>query len=124
MLVKQEFDAVEQCVEHYLRSVGIRSSTKAYQYLRFALLQMQLGTPFEHSIWELTSIYFCQGRRNVLSCVRRELSNAFRHDPEAFSKRTGGELLEPPPSADEFLHLATWQISQTKKRAEVLQSHD
>lgn len=122
--MKQQFDTIEQCVERYLRSVGVRPSTKAYQYLRFAMLQMQLGTPFENSIWGLTAIYFAQRKKNVLSCIRRELASAFRRDPGAFSKWTCGELLEAPPSTDAFLHLAAWRISQAKDRAEGAQRYD
>lgn len=61
--------------------MGIRPSSKAYQYLLFALTQLQCGTPFQNSIWELTAIHFGQKRENVLACVRREIAHAFRMAP-------------------------------------------
>ena len=64
--------------------MGIRPSSKAYQYLLFALTQLQCGTPFQNSIWELTAIHFGQKRENVLACVRREIAQCFPYGTGSF----------------------------------------
>lgn len=90
----------------YLRNIGIKPSVKAYQYLTFALVQLQQGTPFRESIWELTAIYFNQSRKNVLACVRREITRSFAEDPARFASCIGEDPLKSPPSTSEFLQLS------------------
>ena len=72
--MKQRSEVAADRAASYLREMGIRPSSKAYQYLLFALTQLQCGTPFQNSIWELTAIHFGQKRENVLACVRREIA--------------------------------------------------
>lgn len=74
--MKQRSEVAADRAASYLREMGIRPSSKAYQYLLFALTQLQCGTPFQNSIWELTAIHFGQKRENVLACVRREIAHA------------------------------------------------
>ena len=82
MTMKQRSEVAADRAASYLREMGIRPSSKAYQYLLFALTQLQCGTPFQNSIWELTAIHFGQKRENVLACVRREIAHAFRMAPD------------------------------------------
>lgn len=100
----------------YLRNIGIRPSAKAYQYLTFALTQLQQGTPFRESIWELTAIHFDQPCKNVLACVRRELSRSFAEDPARFASCIREDALKSPPSTSEFLRLSFRIIGQYPKR--------
>jgi len=95
-------ESASEQVALYLQSLGIRPSTKAYQYLLFALTQLQQGTPFQNTIWDLTSIHFSQKRKNVLSCVRRELSRAYKQEPKRFFYE--GDFIYPAKT-DEFLRL-------------------
>lgn len=60
--MKQRSEVAADRAASYLREMGIRPSSKAYQYLLFALTQLQCGTPFQNSIWELTAIHFGQKR--------------------------------------------------------------
>lgn len=90
----------------YLRNIGIKPSVKAYQYLTFALVQLQQGTPFRESIWDLTAIHFNQSRKNVLACVRREITRSFAEDPARFASCIGEDPLKSPPSTSEFLQLS------------------
>ena len=62
--MKQRSEVAADRAASYLREMGIRPSSKAYQYLLFALTQLQCGTPFQNSIWELTAIHFGQKREN------------------------------------------------------------
>ena len=94
----------------YLQHVGIRPSTKAYQYLLFALTQQQQNAPFQNTIWELTAIYFGQTQKNVLACVRREISHAFRMAPARFSDKSGIVPVRPPKST-EFLRIGLYTIN-------------
>lgn len=102
---QQAHNQIEQ-IGLYLRNIGIRPSVKAYQYLTFALVQLQQGTPFRESIWELTAIHFNQSRKNVLACVRREITRSFAEDPARFAYYFGEEPLKNPPSASRFLQLS------------------
>lgn len=102
---QQAHNQIEQ-IGLYLRNIGIRPSVKAYQYLTFALAQLQQGTPFRESIWELTAIHFNQLRKNVLACVRREITRSFAEDPARFAYYFGEEPLKNPPSASRFLQLS------------------
>lgn len=106
---------IEQ-IELYLQNIGIRPSAKAYQYLTFALTQLQQGTPFRESIWELTAIHFDQPCKNVLACVRRELSRSFAEDPARFASCIREDALKSPPSTSEFLRLSFRIIGQYPKR--------
>ena len=72
--MKQRSEVAADRAASYLREMGIRPSSKAYQYLLFALTQLQCGTPFQNSIWELTAIHFGQKRENVLSVWHRIVS--------------------------------------------------
>ena len=49
--MKQRSEVAADRAASYLREMGIRPSSKAYQYLLFALTQLQCGTPFQNSIW-------------------------------------------------------------------------
>lgn len=102
---QQAHNQIEQ-IGLYLRNIGIRPSVKAYQYLTFALAQLQQRTPFRESIWELTAIHFNQSRKNVLACVRREITRSFAEDPARFAYYFGEEPLKNPPSTSEFLQLS------------------
>ena len=102
---QQAYNQIEQ-IGLYLRNIGIRSSVKADQYLTFALAQLQQGTPFRESIWELTAIHFNQSRKNVLACVRREIIRSFAEDPARFASCIGEDPLKRPPSTSEFLQLS------------------
>ena len=92
MTMKQRSEVAADRAASYLREMGIRPSSKAYQYLLFALTQLQCGTPFQNSIWELTAIHFGQKRENVLACVRREIAHAFRMAPDRFSNERVGDV--------------------------------
>ena len=50
MTMKQRSEVAADRAASYLREMGIRPSSKAYQYLLFALTQSQCGTPFQNSI--------------------------------------------------------------------------
>lgn len=89
--MKQRSEVAADRAASYLREMGIRPSSKAYQYLLFALTQLQCGTPFQNSIWELTAIHFGQKRENVLACVRREIAHAFRMIGASGIRLSGGE---------------------------------
>ncbi len=95
----------------FLKQLGIRATRRAYSYLLFALTQMQQGSPFRDTIWELTAIYFHTTRKNVMACVRRELSQAFQKAPDAFKGLTENDDLTSPPRADAFLRLACLAVS-------------
>lgn len=102
-------------IELYLQNVGIRPSAKAYHYLTFALAQLLQGTPFRESIWELTAIHFDQPRKNVLACVRRELSRSFAEDPARFESCIREDAIKSPPSTSKFLRLSFRMINQYPK---------
>ena len=97
---------LKQHIEMYLREIGIRPTTKAYQYLLFALVQLQQDTPFKNSIWELTAIYFGQTRRNVLACVRREIRHAFAGKPYRSISYRGMGIMNFPSDLLGFLRLS------------------
>lgn len=102
-------------VSLYLQSVGMRPSTKGYQYLCFALTQLLQGTPFQNTIWAVTAIHFNQTRRNVLQCVRREIRNAFTKNPERFvEKQLKSSISNAPPKIDDFLWLSWASIVENK----------
>ena len=103
--MKQRSEVAADRAASYLREMGIRPSSKAYQYLLFALTQLQCGTPFQNSIWELTAIYFNQKRENVLACVRREISHAFHAAPARFSDERIDDVPARPPQSMDFLRL-------------------
>lgn len=94
---------------HYLQNLRIRPSTKGYQYLLFALTQLQNHTPFKNTIWDLTAIYFNQKRENVLACVRRELIHAYEQALSDFYY--GGDAI-PPSNPEEFLRVALASMAQ------------
>lgn len=102
-------------IELYLQNIGIRPSVKAYQYLTFALAQLQQGTPFRESIWELTAIHFNQSRKNALACVRREITRSFTKDPARFASCIGETPPKSPPSTSEFLQLSFRMIGLRSK---------
>lgn len=101
--------SASQQVAHYLQSLGVRPSTKAYQYLHFALTQLQQNTPFQNTIWELTAICFEQRRKNVLACIRRELSYAYAQEPKRFFY--DGDYIWPSNPAT-FLRLAVAAMNE------------
>ena len=105
--MKQRSEVAADRAASYLREMGIRPSSKAYQYLLFALTQLQCGTPFQNSIWELTAIHFGQKRENVLACVRREIAHAFR-----FSNERVGDVPARPPQSMAFLRLGLYMINR------------
>lgn len=96
----------------YLQGLGVRPSTKGYQYLLFALTQLQQNTPFKNTIWDLTAIYFGQKRKNVLACVRRELSHAYEQAPTLFFY-DGDFIRHSKP--EEFLRFAMVSMIQMLK---------
>lgn len=108
--MNQYSDTMTGQAASYLQHMGIRPASKAYQYLLFALTQLQCGTPFQNSIWELTAIYFGEKRENVLTCVRREISCAFRQEPARFSDENGVIPVRPPRNI-EFLRLGLYMIN-------------
>jgi len=111
MTMKQRSEVAADRAASYLREMGIRPSSKAYQYLLFALTQLQCGTPFQNSIWELTAIHFDQKRENVLACVRREISHAFHASPARFSDGCIGDVPARPPQSMDFLRLGLYEIN-------------
>ena len=106
----QNSDVAAERAASYLIKKGIRPSSKAYQYLLFALTQLQCNTPFQNSIWELTAIHFGQKRENVLACIRREITHAFMESQERFSDGTQSTLPAKPPNYKEFLQLWIYAI--------------
>ena len=108
--MKQQSDHAAEQAALYLQQMGLRSSTKGYQYLNFALTQLLQGTPFQNTIWELTSIYFGQTRKNVMACVRREVLHAFQQTPFYFMGLNALADIESPPTNDELLKLAVAHI--------------
>ncbi len=112
--MKEHSEAAADRAASYLIDFGIRASSKAYQYLLFALTQLQCGTPFQNSIWELTAIHFGQKRENVLACVRREINRAFRMAPDHFMDETIGIIPDQPPKAMEFLRLGLYEINNSR----------
>lgn len=110
--MEQQFENSSEQAALYLQHVGIRPFTKAYQYLLFALTQLQQNTPFQNTLWELTAIYFGQTQENVLACVRREISRAFRMVPAHFSDESGIVPVRPPKST-EFLRLGLYMINRS-----------
>lgn len=110
--MKQRSEVAADRAASYLREMGIRPSSKAYQYLLFALTQLQCGTPFQNSIWELTAIHFGQKRENVLACVRREINRAFRMAPGRFIDETTDIIPDQPPKGMEFLRLGLYEINR------------
>ena len=112
MTMKQRSEVAADRAASYLREMGIRPSSKAYQYLLFALTQLQCGTPFQNSIWELTAIHFGQKRENVLACVRREIAHAFRRAPDRFSNERVGDVPARPPQSMAFLRLGLYMINR------------
>ena len=105
MTMKQRSEVAADRAASYLREMGIRPSSKAYQYLLF-------GTPFQNSIWELTAIHFGQKRENVLACVRREIAHAFRMAPDRFSNERVGDVPARPPQSMAFLRLGLYMINR------------
>lgn len=101
--MKHDLEHISEQVSLYLQHMGIRTSTKGYEYLKFALVQLRQETPFQNSIWELTAIYSNQKRENVLDYVRREISHAYQKAPKRFSY--DGDFTSPPKN-DEFLRLS------------------
>lgn len=93
----------------YLQNLGVRPSTKGYQYLLFALTQLLENTPFRNTIWALTAIYFGQKRKNVLACVRRELFRAYEQESSGFYYE--GDFI-CPSDPDEFLRFALASMNQ------------
>ncbi len=112
--MKQRSEAAADRVASYLLEMGIRTSSKAYQYLLFALTQLQCGTPFQNSIWELTAIHFGQKRENVLACVRREINRAFHMAPDRFIDKGAGIIPGQSPKAMEFLQLGLYEICKSR----------
>ena len=104
--MKQRSEVAADRAASYLREMGIRPSSKAYQYLLFALTQLQCGTP------ELTAIHFGQKRENVLACVRREIAHAFRMAPDRFSNERVGDVPARPPQSMAFLRLGLYMINR------------
>ena len=111
--MKQRSETAADRAASYLKAMGIRASSKAYQYLLFALTQLQCGTPFQNSLWELTAIHFGQKRENVLACVRREIAHAFRMAPDSFMDETIGIIPDQPPKVMEFLRLGLYEINNS-----------
>ena len=109
--MNQQADHAAEQATLYLQQMGLRPSTKGYQYLNFALVQLLQGTPFQNTIWELTAIHFGQTRKNVMACVRREIAHAFGMGPPASIDRNRFEELLFSPKVDEFLHLSLMTIS-------------
>ena len=98
MTMKQRSEVAADRAASYLREMGIRPSSKAYQYLLFALTQLQCGTPFQNSIWELTAIHFGQKRENVLA--------------DRFSNERVGDVPARPPQSMAFLRLGLYMINR------------
>lgn len=100
-----------------LRQLGIRTSSKGYRYLHFALTHLEQNTPFQNSIWDLTAIYFNEKRENVLSCIRREISRAFTEDSGRFSyEEEDGEAPVCPPGTEAVLRLLLYKMRQADDR--------
>mgnify|MGYP000383381896 CR=1 FL=1 len=104
--MNQHVDMLRGEVSLYLQSMGLRPSTKGYQYLCFALIQLLQGTPFQNTIWAVTAIHFDQALHNVLRCVRREIKHAFVENPERFADNQESSTPTEPPKNAEFLRLA------------------
>ena len=100
---------IEQRTRSYLENIGVRPTTKAYQYLLFALVQLQRDTPFKNTIWELTAIHFGQTRKNVLACVNREIFRAFNAKPTQFSGQNDDIIFTTCPHNNEFLQ---WSLTE------------
>lgn len=107
--------SIADAIAFAITGVGFYAGAKIdylYQYLLFALTQLQCGTPFQNSIWELTAIHFGQKRENVLACVRREIAHAFRMAPDRFSNERVGDVPARPPQSMAFLRLGLYMINR------------
>ena len=102
--MEHENSLIERSTKSYLENVGIRPTTKAYQYLLFALVQLQQNTPFKNTIWELTAIHFGQTHKNVLACVRREIVHACAKNPNNRSIQNERLVMIHLPTTREFLY--------------------
>ena len=85
--MKQRSEVAADRAASYLREMGIRPSSKAYQY-------------------------FGQKRENVLACVRREIAHAFRMAPDRFSNERVGDVPARPPQSMAFLRLGLYMINR------------
>lgn len=109
--MSQQADHAAEQAALYLQQMGLRPSTKGYQYLNFALVQLLQGTPFQNTIWELTAIHFSQTQKNVMACVRRELHYTLKEKSSWFTQE--GISCEQRPGLDLeiFLRLSVYKIN-------------
>lgn len=109
--MKQQSDHAAEQAALYLQQMGLRSSTKGYQYLNFALTQLLQGTPFQNTIWELTAIHFGQTRKNVMACVRRELHYTLKEKSAWLTQEEIGYEQIPTLDIETFLRLFVYKIN-------------